>query len=364
MISIMNHSHRGGQRRQSSEVGFVAIFVTIIIMMVLTLIVIGFTKLARQEQRRTLDRQLNTQAFYAAEAGINDAITGIKNNNITTNLTTCQNALNASSWATPVDAGLGVEYTCVLVYLQVTDIKKDNVPVSGREQAFIMPLEVDPSSPGPLRDLEIEWDSPTGSILPSAAISPSDPKLPTTTDWGANTLGALRFDITPTDAGSNLDRADMVNDTLTFYILPQQNSGSFTGRPVSPSKGEIIVAECDDPDPDTYRCATTVRLAPPSSDSYVMRVTSLYNATRLWVKPLSPSGGSVVLRNGQAIIDSTGKAGDVFRRIQERVPINSQYSTYESPTFVIQNGNDICKRLRVFPGMTTSPDTDCAGGIN
>lgn len=339
----------------TAESGFVAIFVSIIIMMVLTLVVIGFTHLVREEQRRSLDRQLTTQAFYAAESGINDAVSAIRSGLITNNSTSCETP--ASLGASNLDNSLNVNYSCVLINTKVSDIKKDNVPVIGREQAFIMPLETD--SNGPLTRLDIQWDSVAAASLPGGSFNPAGPVLPTTGAWGSGTVGGLRIDITPTTGG--MTRSDMVNRTMTFYILPQSNGGGFTGT-TTPSKGQVLIADCNDPDPDTYRCNTIVNLNPAGEASYTIRVTSLYNPARLWIRALNNGGGSVVLRNAQAIIDSQGKSADVFRRIQERVPISSEYSNYESPPFVMQSGNSICKRILAYPGMTGSPDLEC--GVN
>jgi hypothetical protein len=62
-------------RRQE---GFAAFAVTMIMIVVLSLIVLGFAFNSRSEQRRAFDKQLNTQAYYAAESGINYAYSIIK----------------------------------------------------------------------------------------------------------------------------------------------------------------------------------------------------------------------------------------------------------------------------------------------
>ena len=46
-------------------------------MLVITLIVLGFAEVASSDQRTSLDSQLGTQAYYAAESGINAVIQGI-----------------------------------------------------------------------------------------------------------------------------------------------------------------------------------------------------------------------------------------------------------------------------------------------
>ena len=54
--------------------GLVSFMITIIMMLVITLIVIGFTQVSNRNRRESLDRQLSTQAFYAAESGVNEAL--------------------------------------------------------------------------------------------------------------------------------------------------------------------------------------------------------------------------------------------------------------------------------------------------
>ncbi|HET6924792.1 MAG TPA: pilus assembly PilX N-terminal domain-containing protein, partial [Candidatus Saccharimonadales bacterium] len=61
------------QSIRGDERGMVSIMVTLVMIIVITLIVIGFAQVVRRNQRETLDRQLSTQAYYAAETGINDA---------------------------------------------------------------------------------------------------------------------------------------------------------------------------------------------------------------------------------------------------------------------------------------------------
>jgi hypothetical protein len=66
-----HQSRLAGLRREG---GFVSIIVCMIIMTILSLITIGFAQIMAREQRQALDRQLSSQAFYAAESGVNDAL--------------------------------------------------------------------------------------------------------------------------------------------------------------------------------------------------------------------------------------------------------------------------------------------------
>ena len=53
--------------------GVASIFVVMILMTILALISIGFSHLMNRELRQSLDRQLSTEAYFAAESGVNDA---------------------------------------------------------------------------------------------------------------------------------------------------------------------------------------------------------------------------------------------------------------------------------------------------
>ena len=106
---------------QQDEQGIVAIVVTMIIMIILTLIVTGFAQLARREQRATLDRQLASQAFYAAESGINDARRALEDPDFSGPLRGQKDSCDPLASAANVDSlvdkniGLNISYPCLLI---------------------------------------------------------------------------------------------------------------------------------------------------------------------------------------------------------------------------------------------------------
>src|ERR1039458_10050844 len=62
---------------KDDQSGFASIVIASVIILVLSLITVGFAQLMQREQRSALDRQLSSQAYYAAESGINDAVSAI-----------------------------------------------------------------------------------------------------------------------------------------------------------------------------------------------------------------------------------------------------------------------------------------------
>jgi hypothetical protein len=58
------------------------------------------------------------------------------------------------------------------------------------------------------------------------------------------------------------------------------------------------------------------------------------------------------------LVDSTGKANDVLRRIAARVNIAN---TIDAPDFAIQTRDTICKRYTIIPGQAPGVgDPACA----
>ena len=71
MTKFPNKKQQAIARNQD---GLVSIIIVVILMIVISIIVLSFAKVVRNEQRQTLDRQLSTQAYYAAESGVNTCL--------------------------------------------------------------------------------------------------------------------------------------------------------------------------------------------------------------------------------------------------------------------------------------------------
>src|SRR5437762_1324315 len=65
LVDMPNFHHKNKDR------GVASIIVTFMFLLVISLIVVAYGRIIRREQQQSLDRQLSTAAFYAAESGIN-----------------------------------------------------------------------------------------------------------------------------------------------------------------------------------------------------------------------------------------------------------------------------------------------------
>lgn len=337
--------------------GFISIFTVLIIMTVLTLITVGFSNTIRNAQRRTLDNQLNTQAFYAAESGINDARLALKQDS-TINKTTCQGD-GYTGYNNGIDAGLNVGYTCLLINSQPPSIKFDSIPTQSGN-AKVVPFEA--STGAPITSFRVTWNGVKTSpnVIDAPGVYPNI--MPPTTTWGSH-LGMLRIDLAPTE---NYDRANMIQNGFTFFLYPAIDG--FAAVPAvsngTAGQGRLLFVQCGPQGP----CSANIALTSVSgalSSKYMLRMSALYNSVSATIDNLN-AGGAANFVGAQAIVDVTGKANDVFRRLQVRLPLSQRGL---APIFAIQSGDSICKRILASPsgsdvdraGVLTGPPNDQTG---
>lgn len=345
---------------KTDQRGMVSILVTMVIMLIISLIVIGFATLSRREQRQSLDRQLSTQAFYAAESGINDAVEALRADP-SLEKTSCGGQISASAGDGVLDAAAGVAYTCVLIDPSPTSLEYASIET---DQATVIPLQ--PLS-GALEQVRISWQDKTGLTDFGGCLAPSAGKyvFPAAASWPTScSAGVLRIDLVPRDA--SLSRAGLMSRTLTAFLYPRAGSAAgsnYTYTIGSPDKGAIIPVNCNSgATPRT--CNLTIQLSGTSGvSSYYLRARSIYRASSVNITGYIAGNQVVEMINAQAVVDSTGKANDVLRRIAVRVPLTNLGSNV--PGFAIQTGDSLCKRFSIAPNISPSSDSgDPACQIN
>ena len=97
-----------------NQEGLASFIVVISLMLIISLIVLSFSRIVRNEQRQVLDRNLSARAFYAAESGVNTAVALIKQGNLVGDKTDCLgDPLKADDYA--VDKNANTEVTCLTI---------------------------------------------------------------------------------------------------------------------------------------------------------------------------------------------------------------------------------------------------------
>lgn len=321
--------------------GVVSFMVTLIMMLVISLIVIGFTQVTIRSRREALDKQLSSQAFYAAESGINKAINKINQNlSSVAEKNTCNNDPIDTYNSFELD-GTNVEVTCIMV-----DARPSNIVGKATQNSsyitYINPVDAGGAS-SDLSELTFTWLPPDGED--GAGNSCTDAEAAFISKYDQCKFGILRVDMLPVSGAGVYD----FNRTMTFYMKPYSNAASPPARDVSGyTIGQVVRAHCS-----TEKCSA--KLSGVGSGKFYVRMSTMYRDS----KSVSITGKLAVtnvdayFQDAQAVIDATGRAQDVLRRVQVRYSLGRGDDT---PPWAAAGG--VCKRLTVVAG-TVSTDSMC-----
>lgn len=364
---------------KQNEQGFASIVIALVLIIVLALLTVGFAQLARREQQNALDKQLATQANYAAETGYNDAYNDIKSGAINTNNasdTHCMNKVGSLPSELPataltahptINSNNGVSYTCLLVSINTTNLELGGTqPGTGKHATF--------GTSAPLSTITINWGSDDGhNAFPS---SYSNVKFPILSKWNNGTTGyppIIQFSLTPT---SSLDADALIANTFNTYLYPSSHApdGSTltldANNNVDVTKGlnqmQVVDGSCSGS--GTYPCHVT--LSGLGDQAYVMHILDYYDTSNVLITGDDSSGGPVTF-TGEPSIDVTGKAQGVLKRLQYRVFTNGGNEGADDNA-ILPNGaieaQNLCKRIKAAPptgdfplGSTYDPPAGGAG---
>jgi len=339
MSIYKNHN----QTINGNQDGFASLVIGLILVIVLSLMTVSFAVLSRHEQQSALNSQLATQAYYAAESGVNDATKLIASGNPIPNVDT------GKCIGSPVTIGPAtnsVGYTCVSVTLNSQDIFIQNIaPREGH--SFVT------ATSSPLNTLTFAWGN---SLLTN--INPRTTVSPVIFDDGTNwtSPAVIQLSITPLSGG--YARSNLISDTYSVVLYPSQPNLVLPTAVFSASsnnQGKIVSGNCSASNrtnsgtlPTNYNCSTTINMSAAGPGPYLIHFINEYATSNVDITGKDAGNAQVTFSGSQATIDSTGKAKDVLKRIQVRVPLNSE----DEFNYAIEAQN-VCKRIVTSPNNTT-----------
>lgn len=393
---------------KNNQDGFVSLFSTIFFMLLITVITLGFIQIMSTEQQQSIDNDLSASALAAAQSGIEDAKrailkyfslpAGAQKSTYLTQMTspksdTCD-ALTNSSIATDLNlsstgnvvnnAQINQAYTCLSVNLD----SPDYISQSSAGKSQVVPLK---AVGGSFEQIKVSWHllstavgtdgdglpgSPSGTSPYYAAGPLLYPQIAsgTSPSWSRYGYPAyLRAELMGYPSGS-FSRADLTQRSRSVLLVPSQtgtssttpvNFGSADPNPGTFGQSELqpTTIKCD-PTPNTdiggYACTALLELPTGAqyasgSNTYFLRLTPIYGQTHFRVA-LVHSGNEVNFDQVQPTIDSTGRANDVYRRLQARVLVN-QLSNY--PEFAAESANTICKNMQITSNPSDYKANNC-----
>jgi Tfp pilus assembly protein PilX len=324
---------------KSKQQGIVSIMMTFVLMIVISLIVLGLAQLSRREQRQSLDTQLSSQAFYAAESGLNDAVAVLRSLAVSgaaiPSKTSCANS-GAYNFNTVIDTANDVSYSCLTIDAAPPVITQT---LSSASNAFTL------NSDGGVgfATLDFKWTVPTGNNSSNIAACPGGlgtsifkPVIGGTT-WTCP-YGVLRVDIVP--GSSATSRNGLISGTRTGFLVPTSSGGAVAFSSM-PAAGDQYQAKCN-----PTNCMVT--FSGLGEAKYYVRVSELYyEGGTLSISGTTTSGSAANFVGTQARVDVTGKAQDVLRRIVAAVDIDGTNENSNASAAIISGGS-VCKRFMVF----------------
>lgn len=390
----------------NKQSGAVSLFVVVFFMLLVTVVTVSFLRLMLTDQQQATSSDLSQSAYDSAQAGVEDAKRALLKYRkdclsspgacagYATSLTTseCNAALNGISGTGAVgpngstdeimvqqsltgnDVSLDQAYTCVTIKLD-TDDYVGNVSAN---QSQLVPL----ISAGAFDRVRIEWfskedvtSSGSTAAVSLSPVSASGQPLYTQGSWPLNRPPLMRAQLMQFAKNFKVSDFDTVSGTqsngASMFLYPTSQSGiperimtdydqRKTGPTDNPNPKDALTT------PTAVSCVTSltaggyacsaVLVVPPAIGSIntadrtaFLRLMPFYNATHfrvtLWNGPVNLANPSVKFKNVQPAVDSTGRANDLFRRIQSRVDLFD--TSFPYPDATIDLTGNFCKDFAI-----------------
>lgn len=365
------------------ESGAVSLFLVIFAMLLITIVTLGFLRIMVNDQQQASSADLSKSAYDSSLAGVEDAKRALiyyRTVCATSSEATCDR-VRATTNSQVCNVGLGyvVDVTANKeVYVQQDQSSADKqlnqaytcVKINLNTDDYLGTIQANASKLIPLRanqefsTVTVEWFS--DKDLPSNATTinlPSDASLTRSLlqqdNWVASRPSLLRtqlmqfganFTLGSFDAGSSTAENSNAN---TLFLYPTANNGAVPSAAESVSLAGSDIRQVPPTTPERVRCASrvtsggyacravvTLPRAIGQSDSTrtaYLRLTSFYNATHFRVT----LGGGAKFSGVQPSIDSTGRANDLYRRVESRVDLET--ATFPYPEATVDLTGNFCK---------------------
>jgi hypothetical protein len=250
-----------------------------------------------------------------------------------------------------LNSGANVSYSCLLV---------DTTPpsllytLSPGDTSKVFPLESADGSN--IKSVKLQWGHSISDTRrnPSSGC-PNSTQLPAANNWPCG-YGVLRVDLVPID-GATTSRNGLLANTFTAFFVPTAagptTSVPFNGSNLyggSTNQGSILKARCTAG--RAGLCTMTINITSTNSATYYMRVSAIYKDMSLNIYAFNRTGAAgtqLNLKNAQALVDVTGQAQDILRRIQVRIPMSNNGAL--DSDYAIESTNPICKEFTTYPGF-------------
>lgn len=372
-------------QRQS---GAVSLFVVIFAALLMTVVTVSFIQLMVNDQKQAAANDLSQSAYDSAQAGVEDAKrlllldqackNGTAASGVDCSAVEAALAPVAGTPETDCDAlargkvvgeigketivqqtpddgakALDQAYTCV----KITPNTENYRGQLAMNESTMIPL----IGVGDFNQIELSWFSKDDVAAgTNTATMPVDSrKLPPVGDrWGETTPALMRAQLiqaSPNFKLSDLDDSQSgQSNANTLFLYPRNGVGvdlEFINDARRSGTNDLQDVKCSLNFSALYLCSTKIKLPDPrdggaNNRMAYLRLSTLYNASHFMVKLYNTDTGSSLVRfkGVQPQVDSTGRANDMFRRVQALVELKGVV-TY--PEAAVDIAGNLCKNFLV-----------------
>lgn len=374
----------------SNQNGAVSIFIVIFTALLVTVISVSFIRIMVQNQQRATSADLSQSAYDSAQAGVEDAkrllveyqTQCVKTSTPGPRCASLERLLRVELPCNTIqqagisgniddkevivrqgesDEALQQAYTCVKVAIETDDyIGGVNTGASR-----LVPLK----GTGEFNELVLEWysqvdlqDASDGPGEKTIELS-NDTQLPKLKEWSKNRPPLMRVQLIQFGSTFKLTDFDKLSEggsnAHTLFLNPS-NVGRDTvdfaeDTRLSQTAGVLQSVSCDrnfstSTVDKNFACRVVLKIpnavgASDGSRTAYLRLDPVYNSLTHFRVQLQKDNVPIKFKDVQPVVDSTGRANDLFRRIQSRVELESDLFPY--PESAIDITGSLCKTFLV-----------------
>lgn len=371
----------------NNKSGAVSLFVVIFFSLLISVLIFGFVRTAFKQQQSSNASNLSQSAYDASQVGIEDAkrlLFKYKNNCFNGSEASCA-ALRTTLDSTSCNASVSTlygnsntnevlikqdansdynqAYTCVIIDRKPVDF----VGYLNADNTKVVPL----LGTGSFNKIQIEWFTKSNLQNNQSQAQFSDYggllSLPSTDSY-INSMPPListRFINIPSNFtinGAN-DISTKTDLYSRLFIKPAQIvlSGNTDSRDTvlahnldAPQASKALnSAKCEVSFKYTYACKVQITI--PTTSNALLELKAFYNNADYRIT-LFNSSTAVNFNESQIKVDSTGRAGDVFRRIETRLE-KSFEEIY--PTSAVEVTGNFCKDFNITESLDSPFSDSC-----
>ncbi|MBW3538220.1 hypothetical protein KY386_01870 [Candidatus Parcubacteria bacterium] len=309
--------------------GVVALATTIIVSLLLLIITTAMVSLMMGELRQAEDADQSIRAYYAAEAGAEEALLELKRAINSGGALSFSGNCVASSVA-------DIAYTCKRI--TATSNTLENKSARDRSQQFEIP-----ASAG-FNRIDLSWNI---SGFEQDPLAPNPFPFISNFPPGASWNFPAVMELSDVTYPSGTFTAGNIN-LQTLVLRPNRTGGAATGigavGPVS------VRCTANVPQNDPYNCRISIT-GFNAGQNHILRLRPRYAGAHYKLEFYN-NGTRVSVPDQNAAVDVTARAGDVFRRIRINVPIRSGAAS--GLDHVLFSDTDICKNFEVRDGNNSA----------